>query len=377
MALMDIDAGKITDMNNIKHTAGEEPWNKQEDAYYIDNQESESQTYQMNFIKWHGMYRTVPFYKATVDKLAKWTVGKGYTASGTSKKILDSIRGIGKDSFNSILYNAVRTYKFGGDSYQEIIRNTAGRIVNIKPLDAGTIVIRANNKGIIQKYEQVNSKQTANTLGKKDLKILNDWTPKEIFHLSNERIADEIHGIPLGESLQSIIKKWENILDVMSVVYMRYVKPLLILKASTDDDTEINNITTKLNNTVKNMENLVLPEDVAELERMSIPQYSTLDPLPWIQMLQSYFIMSSGVPDVILGHSQEASEATSKIIYLAFQQTIEWEQLYIEEQVKNQLGQKIKLKFPASIDPSLLADSRKSGAGNKVNDVDPSNNQKG
>ena len=48
-----------------------------------------------------------------------------------------------------------------------------------------------------------------------------------------------------------------------------------------------------------------------------------------------------------------------KIAYLSFQQFIEEEQLYLEEQIGLQLGLKINLVFPASLEGELLSDKAK------------------
>ena len=58
--------------------------------------------------------------------------------------------------------------------------------------------------------------------------------------------------------------------------------------------------------------------------------------------------------------AQEITEASAKIAYLAFEQTIEEEQLYIEEQVLNQLNLEIELEFPASLENELISDRSKS-----------------
>ncbi|NOR85269.1 hypothetical protein GQ473_04065, partial [archaeon] len=90
-----------------------------------------------------------------------------------------------------------------------------------------------------------------------------------------------------------------------------------------------------------------------------IPQYSTLDPIPWIHQLQRRFIIANGVPEIILGHGSDTTEASSKILYLAFQQMIEGGQRFIEEQVKAQLDIEINLEFPASLEPAMQQDISK------------------
>ncbi|GAJ20677.1 unnamed protein product, partial [marine sediment metagenome] len=49
---------------------------------------------------------------------------------------------------------------------------------------------------------------------------------------------------------------------------------------------------------------------------------------------------------------------------LAYQQGVEEEQLFIEEQVLSQLNLVIELEFPASLENELLSDNKKDGAQN-------------
>ena len=81
--------------------------------------------------------------------------------------------------------------------------------------------------------------------------------------------------------------------------------------------------------------------------------------MAWIEALNNYFYEAAGVPKIIIGNAQEFTEASAKISYLAFQQTIEEEQLFIEEQVWEQLGLRIELEFPASLENELLSDKKK------------------
>ncbi len=73
------------------------------------------------------------------------------------------------------------------------------------------------------------------------------------------------------------------------------------------------------------------------------------------------FYEAVGVPQIILGGSGEFTEASAKIAYLAFQQNIEEEQLFIEEQCLSQLNLVIELEFPVSLENELLSDNKKDG----------------
>ena len=72
--------------------------------------------------------------------------------------------------------------------------------------------------------------------------------------------------------------------------------------------------------------------------------------MPWIILLRDYFILSSGVPDIILGHSRETSLAAGKLNYLAFKEKIIQEQIDFAEDIKMQLGIEIEFEQPREID---------------------------
>lgn len=307
--------------------------------------------YYPDWAKWFGYYKTVPELQAVIDKKAIWTIGRGFQAEGKVKERLGRIRGIGIDTFDSIMLNMIRQYTICGDAFAEIVRNSRKEIINLKPLNPGTVVIISNDRGMISGYEQVTKS------GKKVKKIR--FKPDNIFHLAWNRLGDEPHGKSTIEKLVDIIDSKNEAMKDLRIIFHRYVKPLIISMADTDDETELASLKTKLDNAVKNMENLVVPKGSMEMERVSIPQYSTLDPLPWLQLLQRYFITSEGVPEVILGHGSDTTEASSKILYLAFQQNIEYNQLFLEQQCKSQLKMEIEFNFPADIAPEMDQDVRK------------------
>ena len=136
----------------------------------------------------------------------------------------------------------------------------------------------------------------------------------------------------------------------LKIVFQRYVKPLLITEIDEDDPNEVKAFKNKLDQAVESGENMVIPKDTATVDRVSIPQFSTLDPIPWLNYLEAMLIKAEGVPGVILGDAKDATEATAKILYLAYEQMIKWNQLFVEEAMKAQLNITINLEFPASLD---------------------------
>jgi len=355
MVINNIDSATTTDMTN---SVTDFSTNSSEDRA--------TDEYITNWSRWQGYYRQIWPLQSLIDKKALWTIGKGYKADDKTTKQLKAIKGNGKDTFNTILSNGVRVYTIGGDFYAEIIKNARGVLRNLKPLNPSTIKVFADDFGMIQKYEQhVNGK------------LVHTFQPGDLFHLSWNRLADQNHGIGTIEKLtkyannqntSNVAEMYVEAMRDLRIVFHRYVKPLLVSHVDTDDATEIAAYKTKLDNAVENGENMVVPKDVVDkMERISIPQFSTLDPLPWINSLESIFLKAEGVPDVVLGTAGGATEASAKILYLAWQQVVEWNQLFIEEQCEAQLNIKLNLEFPASLEPEV---KEQQGKDRKLNNME-------
>ena len=301
---------------------------------------------------WHqqlGYFNQIAELTATINAKATWTIGKGFKADPQTTFVCQSIRGNGMDTFNTILENMIRTYYIGRDSYAEIIRDKEDNLINLKPLNPGRIKIIANRKGMLERYEDTYK-------GK-----VTKFTPDKIFHLSRNRIGDQMHGVSVIDSVENIIlARNESITDYKEVMH-KFVKPQWKFKLKTDDPTEIAAYKAKMDAETARNNNIYEPYDVSESELLAIAPNATLNPLSWIEAQGDYFYEAVGVPQIILGGSGEFTEASAKIAYLAFQQNIEEEQLYIEEQVGIQLGMEIELEFPASLENEMLSDKAKDG----------------
>ena len=300
-------------------------------------------------------YYKIPEVRAVTDAKATWTVGKGFKADGFTTLLLDTMIGFGKDTFNTILENCVRTYQIGGDSFCEIIRDDKGNLLNLKPLDPSVMKIKASDKGLITGYEQM-SKEGKN--------VEQPCEPEEIFHLARNRVADEIHGQSMVDVLANIILMKNEAMADYKIVMHRNVYPRMIFHLDSDDETEIADFKRKMDDAYAKHEHIYVPKDVIVPELMAVAPNATLNPLSWIESLDSKFYEAAQVPKIIVGGVGGITEAAVKIAYLAFQQTIEEEQLFIEEQVLKQLNLVIELEFPASLENELLSDKQKDGAQN-------------
>lgn len=302
----------------------------------------------------------IPEITSVIDAKATWTVGKGFQADQTTTLILDSIKGFGKDTFNTILENMLRVKEIGGDSFAEIIRNEEKSLVNLKPLNPSKIKIIANRKGIITRYEQIDKINKG--------KVLKKFKPEEILHFSRNRVSDEMHGRGIISKLKLIMDMKNEAMQDMRTLMHRHVIPRWKFKLKTDDVSEIAAYKAKQDAATGAGENIYEPFDTSESELLAVAPNATLSPLAWIESLDAKFYEAANVPKIIVGGGGGFTEAAVKIAYLAFQQTIEEEQLYAEEQIGMQLGLKINLEFPASLENELLSDNKKDGAQN----IDPS-----
>jgi hypothetical protein len=306
----------------------------QEETYY-DN---------TNWTQWFAYWKEIPELKTAINGFATWVLGKGWAADGRVTALLEGMDGWGEDTFNSIMWNMIVTKKIGGDAFAEIIRNPdTGTLLNLKPLDPGSIRIIANRQGRIKRYEQ-RTKRGNKTAIKK-------FQPQDILHLCNDRIADEIHGTGVTEACEWVILARAEAMTSFKTVLRRNINPLKIFELDTDDTTKRDAFITQYQNMTKDHEALFIPKGNAAV---TIPPIPLQDPLPWIKYLENFFYQAVGVPKVILGGSEEFTEASSKISYLTFEQVYTRETTEIEADLWNQCAIRITFNKPASIKNELL-----------------------
>lgn len=318
--------------------------------------------YTPKWTTWHGYYRSHEVFAAMVDKLASWTIGRGIKFKNKeSEETASKIKGIGKDTFTSLLKNAIRVALICGDSFGEIIRGngflglTKGKLINLKPLNPGTITTVVDEFNMLKMYEQISNVNNKRM-------VVNEFVPEKIFHLDFGRIADEVHGVPFAEKIEGVLKAEKEAFLQTKVLMKRHVQPVLLISTGTDDEAEVARLKTKVDNAYRDTENVFVPEDtIKKIESISTPQFSTIDPIPWMKLLKRDLVTAGGVPEVVMGWGEETTEASSQVIYLAFEQTISDLQIAVEEQVKAQLGLEIELEFPASLEEIMKKNEKKDG----------------
>ena len=328
--------------------------------YSVDSQVTDASSgaaeFSWQMVDWEtnlGYYKEIPELQSAIDTETLWTMGAGFEADPTTTMLLGAITGNGKDSFNTILSNSIRTATIGGDSFTEVIRDKDGVLVNLKVLDPASIVIVQDSKGRIKRYEQVSRTK----------EVKKKFKPERIFHLSRKRIADEIHGISVIDSVKWIILARNEAMVDTKTMFHRHVIPRFKYELDTDDTAEIAAFKAKEDAATGKGENIYIPKGAVEVEVLSVPPNSTLNPLSWIDKLTDYFYQACGVPQIIMGNAKSFTDASGKIVYLAYEQTVKAKQLYVEEQVLGQLNLEINLRFPASMQADLITSVEKDGEG--------------
>jgi hypothetical protein len=304
--------------------------------------------------QYFGYYKKIPELQSAINALATWIVGKGYeTEDAETQVILEHVSGWGEDTFNSVAWNLLVQKKVYGDAFAEIIRDEdSGTLINLKPLDPGKIKIVANRQGIIKRYELMDK---TGKLGK----IMHKFEPSEILHLCNNRVADEIHGTSIIEACEQIILMKNEAMDDQRKLMHRNVKPIIFFKLNTDEQAKIDAFIVKMDKCVSKGENIYVPKGEVEFEILSVPMNATLNANPWIQYLDNFFYRAVGVPKIILGGSEEFTEASAKIGYLTYEQVYVREQTEFVADMWNQVGLKLKLNQPVSLQNELLTDEAK------------------
>jgi len=302
----------------------------------------------------HAYYKKHSSVRAVMNKLRAWTIGKGHnTAKPGTQKVTDRIEGRGNESFDEVIGNQIVVRHEDGDSYAEIVGGKGSKLRNLIPMNPGSVKTWYHDDGRISHYTQEIS-------GREEIR----FEKEEIFHLTLNRVADETHGNGDIEVLMTFLDKIKQLDEDMSVYFHSYVVPMIIwnLKSSKPEDIAAFKADHKeARNAGKD---IIIPEKAVDWDLIEAGK-NGVDPLKWRQTWVEEVTKGGGVPALIMSIEAGTTEASSKMVYLAWQQVIEDEQNYLEKQIKMQLGIDVTFEFPARIEENLGEDEGKDAAINK------------
>jgi len=299
-----------------------------------------------NWSVYYGYYNQIPQFKTAINAFATWVLGKGYTADARTEAQLSRITGMGEDTFLSLLWNMLVTKKINGDAYAHIIRNEAGDFINLKPLEPSSMRTIINSKGVIKRYEQTTKNKEPNK----------KFKTTEIFHIMNDRVADEIHGTSIVDAIRWVIDAMQEAMEDQKTVMHRNVVPLRIIEIDSENTAKATKIKKQYEEAINKKEVIVVPKGNVEIKDSTAVLQ---DMMPWLKYLENFFYQALGVPKVILGGSSEFTEASSKIGYLTFEVIYTREVSELLADLWNQLAIRIEINKPASLENELLNSEQK------------------
>lgn len=309
--------------------------------------------------KYWGIFNAISDVQSGLLMKGVWNTGRGYEADPATKIILDNITGWGKEGFEEILFNLDVVRSIGGDSYGEIVRdNETGRIVNIKCLEPRNISSVVNGQGILIYYEQTSKIPFLKFFKKKAIRKI---PIEDMFHLTANRLADQIHGISKIAAVErNVTAQNQNFKDVNQLMHHQ-VRPFLIFKWKTDDEDKIKEMKERIDSLRNLGEDLHLPadDDVLEIQEVKINLSDII--FTWRNDTRNEFYRHFGLPLVIFG-SGGSTESGGKMEMFAHETVFTADQRYLERQVWQQLGLKITLNSPVGLSQNLLSDEAKDKA---------------
>jgi hypothetical protein len=300
--------------------------------------------------------------KIAICMKAIWNVGKGYTADIETKTLLENMKGWGKDTFKDILFNLEVSRRIFGDAFAEIIRDEKGRLVNLKVLNSINMRIVVDREGMIKRYEQRIQGQA-----------VKKYKPYEIFHMSNLRLIDQIHGISEILALKDNIDADEEVSADLRKFMHRQARPMIMFKINTQNRADRDAFIAVMDEALSKGENVYIPEDKNTVSYEVIQVNASNVILEYKNHLRNKFYRGLGMPISIFANGGQ-TESGSKIEYLGHENVFEWSQTEWEEQLRAQLGITINLISPVSLLENLQTDESKDadqGMNMQGNDFNP------
>lgn len=303
-----------------------------------------------------GYYFNHPQVSSPINSLATWSVSRGWeTEDRILEQELKHVTGMGKDTFETIMWNHEATKLIVGDAFVEVIRRN-NIIINMIPISPERVKVVVKGTRIIR-YEIWNGSKWVNK------------KPEQILHSQNKRIGDQVHGTSLIQSNKKVIDALlEANADERTIKHRD--KALGIVYYKTNNTGKISYANTQIEKAVKNGEMVGLPEDTAKIE--PYPSRSSEDRQSWLQYLENLNYQTGGVPRSI-ATSDGTSEVGGKMGHVIFEPIYTKEQVDLEGDLRVQQQIEIKFNRPPALGGLQMDEDKNTGQTSiQPNDVEAS-----
>lgn len=292
-----------------------------------------------------GYYTQIPEIFSAANALATWSVSRGYICLDAEIKAqLDHVSGMGKDTFEQVMWNHEVIKLIVGDAFAEVkIRES--KIINIIPISPERVRV-VYKDGRILRYDAWDG------FGWRKI------DKENMLHSSNKRIGDQVHGTSQIDACKWIIDARNEALVDGRLIQNRG-KALGIAYYKTDNTGKIAYANSQIEKAVKNGEMVGLPEGTVEIREF--PTKNIVDRQSWIQYLENFFYQTFGVPRTIAS-SDGTSEVGGKMGHVIFEPIYTKEQKDLEGDLWNQQAIKITFNRPPSLG-GLVAEEENKNTG--------------
>ena len=154
-------------------------------ALDVDNSDGETFTYFENAVTDIGYYVNDPIVFSAANGLATWAFKLGWTAEDdNTTQEFKHVTGRGNDTFAQVMWNHEVMKLVVGDAFMEIVwedDDNSKALANLIPISAERVCV-VSESGRIKRYKVWDG---------------NTWVDKKtthIYHTSNKRIGDQVHG---------------------------------------------------------------------------------------------------------------------------------------------------------------------------------------
>ncbi len=303
-----------------------------------DNVEAETTHYFENATTDLGYYANDPIVFSAANGLATWAFSLGWTAEDDNTiQEFKHVTGRGNDTFANLMWNHEVMKLIVGDAFMEIIwedKDNKKAISNLVPISPERVRIISEG-GRIKRYEVWDGK---------------DW--KEIktthmYHTSNKRIGDQIHGTSQLDAIRKTIDARQEAEEDERTIKHRD-KAIGICKYKTNNQGKIDTANAAIKKGIDDGDMIGVPDDTVDFE--AFPVKSSEDRQNWIQSRENFTYATLGVPRNMI-----ASDGTSEVGgingHLIFEVTAGKEALDEEESIESQMFRVVKFTRPPSLAP--------------------------
>ena len=309
----------------------------------VENVDGETFWYFDEATKNMGYYSEIPEINSAANTLSTWATNRGWTSIDLQMEvILPKVDGMGKDTFENLMWQHLVMKFVVGDAFMKIIRNDSGTLVNLIPISPERVRVVLNN-GRILRYDVWDSK---------------DWKPVQLvdmFHSQNKRLGDQIHGTSQIDAVKWIIDARNEALITNRMIEKRG-RALGIVFYKTNNEGKITFANKQIELAVKTGQMVGFPADTAEIK--DFPTKSLQERMDWIRYLETFFYQVFGVPRSI-ATSDGTSEVGGINGHLIFEPIYAKEQLEMENELWQQVGIRIKFNRPPSLAPKTQENAEK------------------